>query len=440
MKRITFLNPETRASYVFLGKWILLALIAGPVGCVTTYTFGFCLNHITAFLARLAIGGFPVPLPLYAVAGAVIVGAVIYRLQPEAAGEGIPSYLRSLNRERARLPILVTLSKYLAVLVTLSTFGNGGVVGPLGRVGAGVMSWTADRLRKIGFKPADRRTAVICGMAAAVAAIFHSPIGAGVFAVEIIQRERMGYKDLFPSILSGITAVSVCRLLGIGPFYPVPMMTGSIDIALMAPMLLMAILTGIVGGGYTGLYSLVVRVFKRDQGNVLLKVVIGSAIAAIPAWLVNPLLMGTSDPMFAALFAGRPADLLPAIMVPYAVPALILMLVLKALFNCITVGSGMNAGFTGPSVLIGMLFGAAFALLLGIEPGSAGYFAFLAAGFSGMLASAMNVPLAAAIMAIELFGPGAILPAGLAAVIGFQVTRHTTIYDFALAGAGHPVE
>ena len=367
-------------------------------------------------------------------------GAVIYRVTPEAAGEGIPSYLRSLRHLQARLPLTVTLCKYFAALLTLSTFGNGGVVGPLGRVSAGLMSWITDRLKKIGFEQADRRTAVICGMSAAVAALFHSPVGAGIFAVEIIQRAKMGYKDIFPSVLSGITSVIFCRLFNSEPFYEVPLMPGSFDLGLVFPLLLMAVVAGLAGGGYVRLYAVMVRVFKRDHGNVLMKVLIGSAIAGAGAWLVNPLLLGTSNGMFRALFDGRPADLLPEAFIPHAVPALLLMLVLKALFNCITVGSGMNAGFTGPAILVGMLLGAAFALLLGIEPGSAGYFVFLVAGFSGMLAGAMNVPLASVIMAVELFGPEAVLPAGPAAVIGFQVNRHATIYDFALAGAGHRVD
>lgn len=424
-------------SYAYLGRWVLLALIAGITGTFATYLFGFGLSHTTAFLHSLSSGGLRVPLPVFTVAGAVIVGAIMYRFQPEAAGEGIPSYLRSLHEQQARLPITVTISKYLAAFLTLSTFGNGGVVGPLGRVCAGVMSWITDRFRSIGFTQSDRHTAVICGMAAAVAAIFHAPVGAGVFAVEIIQRENMAYKDIFPSILSGFIAVLLCRLLGFEPFYVVPMIEGPVDVGLIWPLWLMAILTGLVGGGYIRLYAVVVRVFKRDQGNVLLKVIIGSAIAATGAWMVNPLLLGTSHQMFAVLSSGNPTELLPEMLTSHVVPALALMMVLKALFNCITVGSGMNAGFTGPSVLIGMLLGAALALLLGYEAGSAGYFAFLMAGFVGMLASSMNVPLAAVIMAIELFGPQAALPAGLVAVIGFQVTRHATIYDFALAGAGH---
>ena len=118
---------------------------------------------------------------------------------------------------------------------------------------------------------------------------------------------------------------------------------------------------------------------------------------------------------------------------------LIVMLVFKAVFNCLTVGSGMSAGFAGPSILIGMLLGASMAYFLKIPIPSPSYYAFIAAGFSGMLASSMNVPLAAAVITTEIFGLNYSLPAGLAAIIGFQINRHHTIYDYALAGAGEKV-
>jgi CIC family chloride channel protein len=108
----------------------------------------------------------------------------------------------------------------------------------------------------------------------------------------------------------------------------------------------------------------------------------------------------------------------------------------KMLLNCVTVGSGMSAGFTGPAVLLGMLLAFAAAAVLRIPFGSSDFFALLAAGFSGILAAAMNVPLAAAVMTIEIFGLSYSIPAGLAAIIGFQINRYQTLYDYAVAGSG----
>jgi H+/Cl- antiporter ClcA len=193
-----------------------------------------------------------------------------------------------------------------------------------------------------------------------------------------------------------------------------------------------------IGGGYTSLYALTVRLFRRDQGRVLVKVTVGATAGAVIVWLVNPGLAGTAGPVFDAVLSGR-LDMIYGSF-PLAWPLVVvslLMLVTRAVTSCLTIGSGMSAGLMGPAALIGVLAAHAVAALVGIEPGTVDYFALLAAGLAGILASVMNVPIAAAIMAIEIFGLGYSFPAAIAAVIGFQVNRHQTIYDFALAGSGH---
>ena len=138
-----------KASYYFLLKWISLAVIAGGVGSVCVHSFHYLMDMITGFLA-----GIQVPLPVWAVGGALLTGGIIYRLQPDAAGEGIPSYLQEVRSISSHIPFSVTFSKYFSSLATLATFGNGGVVGPLGCFCAGVVStlrsdlWNGGRHRE----------------------------------------------------------------------------------------------------------------------------------------------------------------------------------------------------------------------------------------------------------------------------------------------------
>jgi H+/Cl- antiporter ClcA len=92
----------------------------------------------------------------------------------------------------------------------------------------------------------------------------------------------------------------------------------------------------------------------------------------------------------------------------------------------------MSAGFTTPAIIVGMLLGAVLATALHIEPGTPNFHALLATGFAGILASSMNIPIASAVMGVEIFGPQYSLPITIAAIIGFQINRHQTIYDFAM--------
>ena len=387
------------------------------------------------------LGGIQVPIPVWTVGGALLTGGIIYRIQPDAAGEGMPSYLQEVRNIRSHLPFPVTFSKYFSSLVTIATFGNGGVVGPLGCFCAGVVSSLVGRLREIRFSVDDRRTAAICGMAAAIGTIFHCPIGGGLFAVEIIQRTKLGYRDLFPAILSSIVAVTICTALSLEPFYPITTIREPFRLSLIGWIAILSVLLGVAGGLYTRLYALVVRIFRRDKGNILIKVVIGSLFASTIAFSVNRELFGTSKELYRAIFSFD-IPVLTGVFSSTKIPislVLLGMLVLKAVCNCVTVGSGMSAGFTGPAVLTGMLLGASFASILGISHLSPDYYAFIATGFSGILASSMNVPIAAAVMTVEVFGLSYGLPAGLASIVGFQITSHQTIYNYTLAGSGHQV-
>lgn len=421
---------------LYLARWAFLAFLGGLTASLSVALFQYLLMSISGYLLSVP----KVPLPVWTIIGAAFTGGVLYRFQPDAAGEGIPSYIQSMHLYHGRFPFPVTLFKFFSGLVTLSTFGNGGIVGPVGRFCAGLMSGIVHRLRFLKFIEDDVRTASICGLAGAVGAIFHSPLGGGVFAVEIIQRAKMGYKDLFPAILSSITAVIVCRTLGFQPFYRFDSLTEWMEPEGIGWIAVFALLTGIVGWLYTKLYSLVSRLIKRNQGNVLLKVLLGSAAAAWLAWFVEPSLLGTSSSLFFRVFEGFVFDELRLFALLPLWAGLLLLMAVKGVCNCVTVGSGMSAGFAGPSILIGTLFGAAFAAVIGVPPGTPEYYGFLAAGFAGILAGTMNVPIAATLLAAEVFGISYSLPAGFAAIMAFQMNRHVTLYDYALAGAGERVD
>lgn len=364
--------------------------------------------------------------------GACIVGGIIYRIQPRSTGEGIPSYIHSIQRKRGVFGFSETFFKFIAALITLAFYGNGGIVGPLGHATSGIMSFITHRSNRLFrlFDDDDTRTAAICGMAAALGAIFHSSIGSGIFAVEILQRKSMSYRDLFPAILSSATAVFFCKATGWKSFYLFATTDAFMDVRKIGWLLLFVTLTGATGWLYTTLFRLVSIHFQRHCTHFFFCVTLGSIVAFFLAWLVNPALLGTSNALIEALITHDITLIMGQLSALPLVPVVIIMLLIKMTANCITVGSGMSAGFAGPTIIVGMLLGVAASHIAGVAALSPTYYAFLAAGFAGMLSSAMNVPLAAAVMAIEIFGLQYSFPAGLAAILGFQVTRHITIYDY----------
>ncbi|MCG8481174.1 MAG: chloride channel protein, partial [Spirochaetales bacterium] len=270
--------------------------------------------------------------------------------------------------------------------------------------------------------------------AAVFAAVFHAPLAGALFAVEVIRTDTLQYHQLFPAALASVTAVFAARALGwyapvaasVPPFVA--------DIDLLLPVVAVAAITGGLGLAYTGLYRRIAALFGRDKGSVhLVPLTIGMVATAALGVGIGPALAGTSQGLFARLVSGElsavTVSLAPGLTV---IPALLFISIGKIVGSCLTIGSGMSAGFIGPAVLVGTLTGAIAGTLMGTPLGSSQYTTLMVAGLSGMLAATVNTPLAAAVLVVELFEPGYGVPAGLSSILAFQIARVSTIYDVAL--------
>jgi H+/Cl- antiporter ClcA len=96
---------------------------------------------------------------------------------------------------------------------------------------------------------------------------------------------------------------------------------------------------------------------------------------------------------------------------------------LKPLFTSITLNFGGSGGIVTPIFFVGATSGAFYATLMGLNAAT-----FSAIGFTSVLAGAANTPIAASILAVELFGPAVAPYATIACVISFLMTGHRSVY------------
>jgi CIC family chloride channel protein len=414
---------------LYLLKWIFISAIAGTWSSTLVHLFLASYRQISAFLIQLDI-----PLFVWPLIGAVITFGGVYPFSRAAAGEGMPAYISGVNRHKAHFSLKVTVVKLAASVTTLLTFGSGGVVGPIGRVNAGLLSVLLEKIKKAGFTDFDRRTAGICGMAATVGALFHSSVGGGIFAVEIIQKTEMRYRDLFPAILSSAIAAQFSRAMGWSPFFSASLPKGTLTPKTAVFILITAVTAGLLGKVFIQTYRLFAGCCNKTfPGAPLLKAAAASLAAGLAAWTVHPSLFGTSKGIIDFLLLSE-TTAAPLPLFSLSLGTAFLFILIKGGANILTVGSGMSAGFTGPSLIMGMLVGYIMAKVTGAAPYSIEYYAMLSAGFAATLGSSINVPIAAAVIGVELFGIHYGLPCGLAAIIGFQINRHYTLYDYAKNG------
>jgi len=103
--------------------------------------------------------------------------------------------------------------------------------------------------------------------------------------------------------------------------------------------------------------------------------------------------------------------------------------IMKIIFTSITLNFGGSGGIVTPIFFIGATSGALFARIFSMDIATVS-----SIGFVSLLAGAANTPIAASIMAVELFGPKIAPYAAVACVISFLMTGHRSVYPSQLLG------
>lgn len=420
-------RQEFLRSLRYMGSWILIALCSALLGVLAVSLFLSTLTLVKEVLS----GAGPLVIPI-AVFGAVI-AAMISRIEPRSRGEGIPSYIRGVRDDGGYLPFRASIVKLFSSFATIASWGNGGLTGPLGRVVSGISSGLIGLINPERGDRSLRRTAAVCGLASVVAALTGAPIGSGLFAVEIVQKRDMRYSDLFPAVLSGSISVFISGFFPYERLFELSVTAVSLDLQILPALLVTALLAAVGGRGFEMFYGAVSGLMKRDSPRgVEFRFAAAAAAAVGLTWLVNPEMLGTGRDFLHRLF-DHPSVISGRLgaAVPLALAALLMILV-RSIAVGLTVGSGQSAGFFGPLAQIGMLIGTFTAILFGYSNDPGNLHILQAAGLAGLIASSLNVPLAAAVIVSEVFGPHFGFPAAIAAILGFQVNRHHTVYDVTL--------
>ena len=115
--------------------------------------------------------------------------------------------IEAFHRRGGYIRKRVPLVKILASAITIGSGGSAGKEGPIAQIGAGFGSFFATILK---LKPRDRRILVLAGAAGGIGAIFHAPLGAALFAPEVLYREtEFESEAILPCIVSSIVASSI---------------------------------------------------------------------------------------------------------------------------------------------------------------------------------------------------------------------------------------
>ena len=157
-----------------------------------------------------------VALPL----GGALLIAVVFQWLPAAAREVGPAHvLAALERRRARLPLANAAAQWAGAAISIVAGHSVGREGPAIHLGAVVGSIAGQRL---ALPEEGLRVLVACGVAAAIAASFNTPLAGVVFAMEVVVAQY-SVAGFAPVILAAVSATALTRpFYGADPAFHVP--------------------------------------------------------------------------------------------------------------------------------------------------------------------------------------------------------------------------
>ena len=368
--------PEELVLLIHVLKWLILAAGIGLLVGMTSTGFVLLLNFFIDTLGAASWTYWLLPLGLGM--SAWITSALV----PEAGGQGVERVIRAIHLQSGKISWQVIPAKIAATILTIGTGGSAGNVGPCIQFGSGLASWIADVFQ---FNALDRKTLVICGLNAGFASILGTPLAGAFFGIEALFVGSLAYQVLFPSVVAALAGYLTAQFFGM----PAMMFVASTFPVMNGTLLLLAL----VGGVVFGLCSLVFveclngakRLTYVLPASLPLQGVIGGGLLLGIAWLASPEVLGLGNETIQRALEGGTI-----------VWALILG---KILATALTLNTGGSEGIVLPICFIGATTGSALGWLLGYDPSL-----FAALGLTGLLAGAINTPITAVILGLELFG------------------------------------
>jgi CBS domain-containing protein len=241
---------------------------------------------------------------------------------------------------------------------------------------------------------AERKTLLVAGAAAGMAAVFATPIAATLLAVELLLFEWKP-RSFIPVAAAAIVA-SVVRvpLLGAGPMFPVTL-HAELGPGVLGGALCVGVFTGLFSGLLTVLVYACEDLFSKLPVHWMWWPAIGGLLVGFGG-LLDPRVLGVGYETIHDLIRG---NILGATLVG--------LIVAKGLIWAIALGSGTSGGVLAPLLMLGGGLGALLSRWIGV--GDPGLWAVV--GMAAILGGTMRSPLTGIVFLLELTRDLSALPA-----------------------------
>ena len=327
---------------------------------------------------------------------------------------GGPRYAKSLSplilalsRRRNNIPVTETFTHIISSALSVGLGGSAGLEAPSVLTGAAIGANTASYFR---IAQQHRSLLLGCGAAAAISAIFGSPVAGVLFVAEVLLPE-FTVSSLVPMVMSSAVSAVVSRMLmGEHQFF----------LAINAPWRTDAVPCYVLVGVFCGLVGVCIvkgvywisRELKSRFRNPWQRLAAGGSVLAILLFCF-PALRGQGYGYIERLFHSDLTGLAQqgffsgAESLPVWVLLILLVLIifLKLIASVLTVDCGGDGGIFAPSMFMGAVAGFVFSRAVNLTGLiELQEFNFVAVGMCGVFAAVMRAPLTGVFLIAEVTG------------------------------------
>lgn len=380
-------------------KWSALGITVGLLCGVLGAVFEKSVSAVTNLRAEngwliflLPVGG--------------IISVAIYKLC-KVTNIGTNDVFRSVRSEKS-VPFLLAPAVFVGSVITHLFGGSAGREGAALQLGGSI----SGLLGKIfGLSKESQHILTVCGMGAFFSALFGTPLGACIFALEVVNVGHICSAAFLPAIISSITAYGTALLLGVTP--------EKFSIAFVPDFTLNTLwkvaVIGIVGAIVSIMFCFIMhfthRCFTKLIKNDFLRIVAGALVV-----VALTMILGTTD------YNGSGMEVIHRIFNGGTVSHIAFLI--KIIFTAVTIAVGFKGGEIIPTLFIGATLGYSTAMLVGLNP------AFGAAvGMAALFCGVTNCPIATVVLFVELFGGVGIVFFALSAIISFFLSGYSSLYS-----------